>query len=105
TKPDTILPQADTKPDTQVQPPKPVTPPAPRSIPTPRQQLKPITAEDLRVMFQVYLHANPNDEDVQHIRPKVSTSWGGSLKGGGGWSGAIMRTLAIVAKMELKVEK
>ena len=99
TKPDTILPEADTKSST---PPPPATPP---SIPKVREQFIPVTAEDLRVMFQVYLHANPNDEDVQHIRPKVSTSWGGSLQGGGGWSGAIMRTLAIVAKMELKIKK
>ena len=100
-----LIPKADTK---SLVPTPPIPAPPPRIPKAKREQYEPVTAEDLRVMFQVYLHANPNDEDVQHIRPKVSTSWGGSLQGGGGWSGAIMRTLAIVAKMpvvSLKIKK
>lgn len=93
----------------ETEPKKTVNPLVPAPAPTvygppPRPKSNPITGADLRVKFQVYLHANPDDEDVKHVLPKVSGAWGGSLKGGGGWSGAIMRTLSIVAKMGLKEE-
>ena len=74
----------------------------PKPAPRPTRAAKTLTYEDLRIAFQVFLHENQEDPDVKHIRPKVSKSWGGTLEGGGGWSGAIMKTLQIVAKMGVK---
>lgn len=73
----------------------------PVSQPRPRPKVTPkaLTAEDLRVALMVYLHEHPEDPDVEHVKPKVSKSWGGTSEGGSGWSGAIMKTLEIVAKI------
>jgi hypothetical protein len=60
--------------------------------------------DDLRLLFMSYIAKNDDLVSVR-ARKHLPFGWGGTLKAGGGWSGAILRALEILSKAGVYIDE